>query len=247
MQLHSVRVVLNVVNCSLLTSLCEEDTLTIPIYVSVASAVFLVFQLVFHARTDSKRRRTSGDDVVFPAVPSQRRKRLYQDQSRYNDATSWFEIARFVLCIVLLLLSISSVLWRTHREGGASLSLSTGIVATYVRSILISVYSAEHHARVHIQGYASCVALASLMTPPATSRCLATHLVVVLLAAWAVYIYRDVWPLATYTLRPLDEDEGVIMWIKLLVLTVAAIIVPLSMPRRFSPIDPEVCRLVLSR
>ena len=60
---------------------------------------------------------------------------------------------------------------------------------------------------------------------------------VVLLAAWAVYAYRDIWPLATYDLTAIDGAEGNLLWVKIGLLTVAAIVLPLISPRRTD--DPE--------
>ncbi|KAI1790046.1 P-loop containing nucleoside triphosphate hydrolase protein [Ganoderma leucocontextum] len=54
----------------------------------------------------------------------------------------------------------------------------------------------------------------------------------VLLAAWAVYAYRDIWPLATYDLTPIDGPEGSLLWVKIGLLTLAAIVLPLISPRQ---------------
>ncbi|KAJ7578610.1 P-loop containing nucleoside triphosphate hydrolase protein [Mycena floridula] len=54
-----------------------------------------------------------------------------------------------------------------------------------------------------------------------------------------VYIYRDIWPLATYTDLPMDRAEGSILWAKLVVLAIITIIVPLFVPRVYVPYDPE--------
>ncbi|KAF9555324.1 multidrug resistance-associated ABC transporter [Agrocybe pediades] len=64
--------------------------------------------------------------------------------------------------------------------------------------------------------------------------------VVVLLAALGVYAYRDIWPLATYTQRPADIEEGVLLPIKIAVLAWIAIGIPLFIPRRYVPVDPNV-------
>lgn len=60
---------------------------------------------------------------------------------------------------------------------------------------------------------------------------------------WSVYAYRDLWPLGTYTLRPLDETEGWLIWTKIGLLTFSAMLVPLLVPRQYIPVDPEVCLL----
>ncbi|PIL29368.1 ATP-binding cassette transporter [Ganoderma sinense ZZ0214-1] len=60
---------------------------------------------------------------------------------------------------------------------------------------------------------------------------------IVLLATWAVYAYRDIWPLATYDLTPIDGAEGNLLWAKIGLLTLAAIVLPLISPRRTD--DPD--------
>ncbi|PPR04710.1 hypothetical protein CVT24_011832 [Panaeolus cyanescens] len=62
---------------------------------------------------------------------------------------------------------------------------------------------------------------------------------VTLLSTWCVYAYRDIWPLATYTLQPKDGAEGTLLWVKISVLSVISVIVPLVIPRRYVPVDPK--------
>ena len=66
------------------------------------------------------------------------------------------------------------------------------------------------------------------------------HNNLVLFIALIVYVYRDVWPLATYTEIPLDESEGALLWTKLAVLFTTAMIIPLFVPRQYVPVDPKV-------
>ena len=58
-----------------------------------------------------------------------------------------------------------------------------------------------------------------------------------LLAAWGVYAYRDIWPLATFTLQPLDPNNW-LTWTTIALLTVAGILVPLFEPHQYVPVDP---------
>ena len=44
----------------------------------------------------------------------------------------------------------------------------------------------------------------------------------------------------TFTLRPLDAREGRLLWIKIGLLAVAGIVLPLTSPRQYTPVDPEV-------
>lgn len=73
---------------------------------------------------------------------------------------------------------------------------------------------------------------------------IARHLNCVLFTAWVVYAYRDIWPLATFTLRPLDLAEGALLWVKISLLSVASILVPILIPQCYVPFDPEVRSLV---
>ncbi|KIP03522.1 hypothetical protein PHLGIDRAFT_534840 [Phlebiopsis gigantea 11061_1 CR5-6] len=86
--------------------------------------------------------------------------------------------------------------------------------------------------------YASLLGLYGL-TGASWSTVATRHLALVLLVPWLVYVYRDVWPLATYYLTPADSAEGSVLWIKFSVLTLAAVVVPLVVPRRYEPYDPE--------
>jgi hypothetical protein len=91
-----------------------------------------------------------------------------------------------------------------------------------------------------LQLYASILALAAVSTPSKIANIANTHLVWVLLGTWVVYSYRDIYPLGTFALQPLDLHEGWLMWTKLAVLTVAATIIPAFIPTRYVPFDPKV-------
>ena len=66
------------------------------------------------------------------------------------------------------------------------------------------------------------------------------HNVAVLLSELAVYAYRNLWPLATYTKHPLDRDEGWLIWAKIGTLILTAILIPAFIPGVYTPIDPQV-------
>lgn len=58
-----------------------------------------------------------------------------------------------------------------------------------------------------LQTYTVILGLLSL-TAPSWNTAVSGHLTFVLLVAWIVYAYRDVWPLATYYLAPADEQDA---------------------------------------
>lgn len=66
------------------------------------------------------------------------------------------------------------------------------------------------------------------------------HLNVLLGATFAVYVYRDLFPLATFAKPPLDIQEGWILWAKVVVLGMTGVLIPLMVPRQYVPIDPKV-------
>ncbi|KAI0080055.1 P-loop containing nucleoside triphosphate hydrolase protein [Panus rudis PR-1116 ss-1] len=68
---------------------------------------------------------------------------------------------------------------------------------------------------------------------------LSVHLNAVLFICWVTFAYRDLWPLATYKLVPADAAEGWILWGKMALLTLAAVVLPVLTPRPFIPLDPE--------
>ncbi|KAJ8074529.1 hypothetical protein PM082_015430 [Marasmius tenuissimus] len=66
----------------------------------------------------------------------------------------------------------------------------------------------------------------------------AQHVNILLVITLLVYTYRDLFPLATYTLEPQDKGEGVLLWVKIGLVTVASAL-PLAMPRQYKPVDPS--------
>lgn len=64
--------------------------------------------------------------------------------------------------------------------------------------------------------------------------------IIVLLSTLVLYLYRDLWPLATYSERPADIEEGNILFVKIGILLAVAIFIPLFIPRRYIPVDPKV-------
>ncbi|VDB89903.1 unnamed protein product [Peniophora sp. CBMAI 1063] len=87
--------------------------------------------------------------------------------------------------------------------------------------------------------YASGLALLNIVAEAPLARTAAPHLVLILLASSAVYGFRDIWPLMTYTLRPVDAQAGALLWVKIALLAVAGIVIPLIVPRQYVPVDPE--------
>ncbi|EKM60767.1 uncharacterized protein PHACADRAFT_133526 [Phanerochaete carnosa HHB-10118-sp] len=119
---------------------------------------------------------------------------------------------RVLSCLVLLCLSVYSA---TLSESPSWVAL--GFCTTYT--------------------YATILSLTSLAVP-SWNAAASGHVTFVLLVTWIVYVYRDVWPLATYYLAPAN-DQDALFWATFAVLSVAAVIVPLTVPRKYVPYDPQ--------
>ncbi|KAF8904793.1 hypothetical protein CPB84DRAFT_1772829 [Gymnopilus junonius] len=61
----------------------------------------------------------------------------------------------------------------------------------------------------------------------------------ILLSVLAVYAYRDIWPLGTYTEQPKDTSHDHLLWYKIALVALTGAAVPLFIPRRYIPVDPK--------
>ncbi|KAF5356103.1 hypothetical protein D9756_004036 [Leucocoprinus leucothites] len=100
---------------------------------------------------------------------------------------------------------------------GQSIQLSLG--ATYLYTVLLSFVTVLTNKRWAVT----------------TSR----HITLIYLLAFSVYAYRDLYPLATFTLIPKDVSEGRLLWVKIILLFISGLAIPLSVPRDYRPFDPK--------
>lgn len=66
------------------------------------------------------------------------------------------------------------------------------------------------------------------------------HLSSISFAILAVYAYRDVWPLMTFTLQPKDLAEGDILWARLALIAFVGALEPVFEPYPYIPYDYAV-------
>ncbi|KAF6747848.1 multidrug resistance-associated ABC transporter [Ephemerocybe angulata] len=71
------------------------------------------------------------------------------------------------------------------------------------------------------------------------SGTLVRHNIAIMLSELAVYVYRDLWPLATYNKDPMDLDEGWLLWVKVTALFLVAVVIPVCIPNIYVPADPK--------
>ncbi|KAJ7643885.1 hypothetical protein FB45DRAFT_896346 [Roridomyces roridus] len=101
----------------------------------------------------------------------------------------------------------------------------------------------EKHGKDWVQGsvlilpyvYATILAACTVHPGKAQHRVI-KHVNVVLFAAFCVYAYRDIFPLATYTRVPHKEEP--FTWAKIALLFFTAVVVPVCTPGQYIPLDP---------
>ncbi|KAH9480738.1 ATP-binding cassette transporter abc4 [Psilocybe cubensis] len=134
-----------------------------------------------------------------------------------------FYLARLTGCIALSILSAISL--QTCQNDPINLDSTDwlGCPETYVFMTFL---------------YSTLLALTSILIDK-WSILATRYNIVLLLVTLAVYAARDVWPLATVEEIPMDTAYGNLLWVRIAILAVTALIVPLFIPRRYIPIDPK--------
>ncbi|VDB85429.1 unnamed protein product [Peniophora sp. CBMAI 1063] len=191
------------------------DPRLVPAYVSVLSIIVAAFSVV-KATLQKVTPDTSKDAHGLDAP----QKGLHGHISSHGGTTIYaFKIVR-TLCVLILL-----ALYAHDLAHDAPSNFTSRDKALKLILFLTSLY-------------ASFLALLDVAARSEVTRPGARHLIVILLASCAVYGFRDIWPFMTYTLEPQDK-LGALLWIKLALFALAGVIIPLTIPRRYIPLDSE--------
>ena len=154
-----------------------------------------------------------------------------------------FRLARLFACLALFCISVVTITRDAHWKEDISRKenlLRVGLTGTYVSFLDFSTSEASDCC-IHLKVYATILAVGSVAAEASRARRSIRHLCFILTAVVFTLGYRDLWPLATFTLSPIDADGTPLLWIEVGVLTFAAVIVPLLVPRQYIPHDPKVC------
>ncbi|KAF8157969.1 hypothetical protein B0H34DRAFT_797400 [Crassisporium funariophilum] len=209
------------------------DTLLAPLFATAVSGVLLFAHVVMRSWRLS-RRAALKDERVQPVVSSEearfgapKKDEVKQPSPVQGERViRLFQISRLLGSFTLFSLSLAIL----FLQGGHRKHISW--------SAILSPESMHSISVVIIFLYTSILAAVCLLKRSWT-RVLTRHVNSVLLVAFAVYLYRDIWPLATYNLKPIDLSEGVFLWVKVAVLTFTAVVIPLFIPRQYVPVDPK--------
>ncbi|KAJ7225905.1 P-loop containing nucleoside triphosphate hydrolase protein, partial [Mycena pura] len=226
------------------------DTLIVPGIVAAASAVLLLSHLFWVSAWGRKIQAflfTVPESESVDPMPVLHPVGLFAEVKEHvvhhGGVTIFaFKLVRLAACLTLLGLSISSLaLTETHES-------ETGQASTFVKW-------GKKNPKKHLPGpglsitewlqvgmcmsffYATILAIATVFAKRRWNQVAVRHLNTVLLATLFIYVYRDVFPLVTYHHVLLDLSEGWVLWTKLAVLVVGAVVVPLFIPRQYTPVD----------
>ncbi|KAF7366640.1 ATP-binding cassette transporter [Mycena sanguinolenta] len=198
-----------------------KDTLLIPAVVAAASATLLLVHLFFASVWGRKLFLRTTEVVDSP--PAIRSVGFFSETKRHiahhgGGVVFGFKLVRLLCCLFLLALSIASrAITATHKSkvGGLHLAMTMSFF------------------------YASILAAVTVSAKLRWSSIAVKHLNTWLVLTLTVYGYRDLFPFVTYRRIPFDESEGWILWARVFVLLVAAVVVPLFIPRPYVPFDPK--------
>ncbi|KAE9395907.1 P-loop containing nucleoside triphosphate hydrolase protein [Gymnopus androsaceus JB14] len=147
-------------------------------------------------------------------------------------------VARLVGTLALLCLSIATLILDEFERAGSQDGGDADILGKWGNKYPTNRYSTQFSNRRML--YASFLALVSLAARLRWSRVVIRHLNLVLLVTLCVYLYRDVYPLATFLLDPKDLSEGGILWVKVTILIIHCCGNPTrQVPRPYVPVDPK--------
>lgn len=201
----------------------RSDTAIAPAYAATLSLAILTVQYLWIALS-----KLSTDDANI---------RARYVVLRRAQSTVALNVLRLVCCLALLGVQV-------YTSTVAPSWTQFALCATFVSSSLTIILFVEAHWSR--QAYVSCLSAATVMSMSSWRRSAAAHLGLTLVVTWAISVYSNVWPLATYTLVPADHAEGALLWVKFGLLSVAGVIVPLVVPREYKPYDPEVSTTSIS-
>ncbi|KAI9434147.1 hypothetical protein H4582DRAFT_2112597 [Lactarius indigo] len=231
--------------------------LLIPSYFALLSILVLLVQAIF---SSGPARRLRGEDA--PVIATRGESGVTASATRSSSVSVvkdhveksggsiifLFQVLRLVVVLTLLGLAIfgfvgedgqqhvspSSAVsaldhWGRRREGkrrhsGGSLTKRNWLDLTLCLTYL----------------YAAFLGLMTVTARRVRASVTSFHLSSLLLGTFSVYAYRNIWPLLTFTLSPVDASEGPLLWVRIGLLAFAAIVISLLVPRQYIPIDSKV-------
>ncbi|EIW53710.1 P-loop containing nucleoside triphosphate hydrolase protein [Trametes versicolor FP-101664 SS1] len=204
---------------SSMSSIVWTSTAVIPAYCAAFSAVIL---LVTAIQTYGNRRASAADASSSPEPDHLHGSRTFLGRRLYSIGGIAIATCRLIQLLVvlgLLGISASAILRHDSIHESAELDIQIAQCAFYIYVGMLGL-------------------LAIFGNPPLEQRVFA-HASILIAVTWCVYMYRDVWPLATFTESPADLAEGKVLWAKVALLFLGGVALPLLTPRQYIPLNPK--------
>ncbi|KIJ45691.1 hypothetical protein M422DRAFT_778885, partial [Sphaerobolus stellatus SS14] len=93
-------------------------------------------------------------------------------------------------------------------------------------------------AQLTLYCYASVLGFITLLPSIRGIQWPGVHLTIIMLLVVSIYTYRDLLPLATYHMVPIDREQGWLLWSRVSISSLVGVIFPLLTPRLYKPVDP---------
>ncbi|KAH9030174.1 hypothetical protein EDB84DRAFT_1562614 [Lactarius hengduanensis] len=215
--------------------------LFIPSYLALLSIVVLVAQAIY---SSGPVRRLRGEDAPAAANRGESGANASATRTGFMSAVKdhveksggsiifFFQVLRLLVVLTLLGLAIFSFVQEEGQQHGSPSSVVSAL----------SKHWGKKHKGKHRHGggsltkrewldltlcltylYAAFLALVAVTARRVRASVASLHLSSLLLGTFSVYAYRNIWPLLTFTLSPVDAWEGPLLWVRIGLLTFAAI------------------------
>ncbi|KAH7904637.1 hypothetical protein BJ138DRAFT_1130879 [Hygrophoropsis aurantiaca] len=206
-------------------------------YLSGVSAVVLLLQVLLlllthklHTRRLEDSQSTSTQEIGLNDSVSEDRdvsntKGFVSEQG--GAVIYEYKCARFIGCLALWALSLGTFLPLVQED-------SRG----FGHQFCSPATQSHQFALCVTAGYTSLLGFISITTRSRWSKPASTHLSILLLAIFAIFALRDLYPLATFTTQPEDIGEEWVLWAKITILAIISVVLPLVTPRQYIPFDP---------
>ncbi|CDO75388.1 hypothetical protein BN946_scf185012.g5 [Trametes cinnabarina] len=217
-----------------ITSLSQSvwlDSLVFPVYVAGLFALSLIVQ-------SAVGKSSTQSDVAELRTATSRPSYVSEMLKEVGGATIFtFRVAQLLGILALLGISVAEFVLRTATTEVVSDPRIFQVIqiALYVCASLAfcDIRLCLHHTYLSLLGFLAIYGRARV-----NSRAY-THVSWLLVLVWSAYLYRNVWPLATVDRIPVDTAEGPFLWAKLALLTIAGVVIPLTVPREYVPVNPK--------
>jgi len=130
-----------------------------------------------------------------------------------------------------------------HIPSVSAKTIQISQIIVYASWLVNSIRSSTNHSAS--QSYASLLAFINILQLRKWNKVAGTHLAIVMFIVALVYTCRDVYPYATYTLKPKDIESWR-LWTEIGIAYFVGFFIPVAIPREYKPVDPWVHSFLFS-